>query len=186
MEAFATETINSLPVGYSYHCLEHTQQVVHNASRIAVGITMEDWDRTLLLISAWLHDIGFCVTYSGHEQESCNLARAFLRNDLDENDLHLIEGAIMATEIPQRPPHLIAEALCDADLLYLGTDQFPHWSGRLRNEHREILGKEYTDGEWINFNIAFVEPHRFYTEFARSKWGVLERVNLQKLLALRT
>ncbi len=185
VETLASDIIRALPPGYSYHCYEHTAMVVDNARMIARGISLSEYQTSLLLIAAWLHDVGFRVTYSGHEKESRTIARNTLANDLSQEDMESVEGAILSTEIPQRAPNLIAELLCDADLLYLGGDQFFTWSSRLREEHLRVLGRKYTDLEWCEFNIRFVRSHTFFTEFAREHYDAGRAKNLHALEAMR-
>ena len=121
----------------------------------------------LLIISAWMHDVGITETYAGHEEVSCRLVRELAGSDLTPEELSLIEEAIMATEIPQAATHDVAKVLCDADLLYLGTTLFIPWSERLRQEHSIMFNRSYTDAEWAEINITFIRGHSYFTKFAR-------------------
>src|SRR5207253_2670700 len=163
IERFAMQTIGGLSNDYTYHCLEHTAEVVQNARAIASAIQLDEHNFQLLLVSAWLHDVGFTSTYHGHEAESCRIANELLATELPPEDLALVNEAIMATELPQRAPHLVAQILCDADLLYLGTDTFFPWSTRLRDEFQNVLGRDHTDLEWVDININFICEHTYFT-----------------------
>lgn len=121
----------------------------------------------LAITAAWLHDVGFEVTYFGHEEESCKTARAFLTTLMNEKDIRTVESAIRATKIPQRAMNLVSEVVCDADLLYLGGNEFSLWSARLREEHLRCLGQAYTDIEWLDVNLNFMRDRTFYTAHAR-------------------
>jgi hypothetical protein len=108
------------------------------------------------------------------------VARTFLqRLDLDEREIALVESAILATRIPQSPSSIIEEVLCDADLLYLGTEDFYYWSNRLREELEFAHARQFTDGEWIRYNLQFMENHRFRTLHAQEHYApaMLERLN---------
>jgi uncharacterized protein len=122
--------------------------------------------RELLMISAWMHDVGIIEVYAGHELVSCRLMRDVVANDLSSEEISLIEEAIMATEIPQDATHDIARILCDADLLYLGTNLFSDWSDRLRQEHSAMYHRSYSDREWADINIKFIKGHNYFTQFA--------------------
>ncbi len=185
VESHALEMIGSLSTDYSYHCIEHTAGVVRNARAIAASIKLGRHEFNLLLASAWLHDIGFSETYKGHELVSCRIAEEMLKNDVSEADLDIIKQAIKATELPQRADHIVAQALCDADLLYLGTNMFFPWSDRLREENVSVLGKTFTDIEWIDINASFLSQHRYFTQFAKDYCAEGCEHNLRLLAEMR-
>jgi uncharacterized protein len=185
IEKLSKEIITALPAGYTYHCIEHTARVVEQALMISEAISLSELETSLLAMAAWLHDVGFRIRYQGHEKESCAAARENLANELSQQDMRSIEEAIMGTEIPQRATHAISHALCDADLLYLGGDQFFVWSSRLREEHLQVLHREYTDLQWIEYNIEFIRGHTFFTAFAREHYGEGVLRNLRGLEEMR-
>ncbi len=191
VETFAMEKIGSLSTDYAYHCLEHTAMVVRNARAIGAALKLGDKEFQLLIASSWLHDVGFTVTYRGHEEEGCHMAEALLKDEMGKDDLSLIKEAIMSTEIPQKADdpssgaHRVAKVLCDADLLYLGTNIFFPWSDRLRDEHRDVLAMTYTDEDWIDVNVGFIRDHQFFTEFARDYCAAGCAHNLRTLVEMR-
>jgi predicted metal-dependent HD superfamily phosphohydrolase len=152
---------------------------------IADSIQLTEEQTALLTMAAWLHDVGFRIRYKGHERDSCIAAREKLANVLNSEDMATIEEAIMGTEIPQRATHPISQALCDADLLYLGGNHFFDWSARLREEHLNVLGREYSDQEWIEYNIDFVRNHTYFTAFAQEHYGENLLKNLRALEMMR-
>ena len=176
VESISSSIIAGLPSGYAYHSLEHTRQVVENARFLARAASLPENDTMLTLTAAWLHDVGFEVTYFGHEEESCKIARSVLTELLNDKDIRTVESAIRATKIPQQATNPIAEVLCDADLLYLGGNEFSLWSGRLREEHLHCLNRTYNDIEWLDINLDFMRDRTFYTAYARENYGAgLER-----------
>src|SRR4051812_14656121 len=58
VEQYARQRLSTLSATYSYHSLQHTEQVVNNASVIADAEGLESDLRDLLLICAWMHDVG--------------------------------------------------------------------------------------------------------------------------------
>jgi predicted metal-dependent HD superfamily phosphohydrolase len=185
VEQYAMHTIGSLSTDYTYHCLEHTSEVVRYARAIASAVELNEHDFQLLLASAWLHDVGFRSTYSGHESVSYHTASELLSSELSIEDLAIIREAIMATELPQRATHLVAQILCDADLFYLGTNTFFPWSTRLRDEQYNVLGRDHTDLEWVDININFVRAHTYFTDFAKEYCKEGRAYNLLQLESLR-
>src|SRR5881394_1535151 len=75
--------LKGLSPNLTYHCLNHTLDVVEQSGRIAAveGITNER-DLFLLKVAALYHDSGFLETYSHHEKKSCEI---FLNDTLDFN-----------------------------------------------------------------------------------------------------
>ena len=180
-ERFARHIFSHQPEGFTYHSLAHTALVAENARSIAHAINLPTEELTLLLTAAWLHDLGIGTIYVGHEQESCKLARKAVTHRLDDRSREEIEQAILATKIPQHATNRIGELLCDADLLYMGGTNFQLWSDRLRLEHEKILGRTYSNAEWLDFNIAFVRKHEYYTPFVRERYAPGLEKNLKEL-----
>ena len=75
------ELTTRLSPSLTYHNVDHTLDVLKQAELIAgkEGITNKE-DLLLIKISAIYHDIGFINLYSGHEEESCRIARPELES----------------------------------------------------------------------------------------------------------
>ena len=120
----------------TYHCAEHTEDVLKQAERIAAEEKITD-KRLLLLIriAALFHDTGFLRTYKGHEEASCDIMVDYLKNEaITQKEIDLIKGMIMATKLPQSPSTLPEMIICDADLDYLGRKGFEKISNTLKEE----------------------------------------------------
>lgn len=148
----------------TYHNLQHTRDVIKQAVRIAGEEGIRNENQLLLLrIAALYHDIGFLDTYKGHELRSCEMMLADLGNgSLDSLELESIRGMIMATRIPQSPGNILEEIICDADLDYLGREDFPPISQGLMKEFIAYSIIQ-TETEWDPIQIAFFEKHRYFT-----------------------
>jgi uncharacterized protein len=120
----------------TYHSTEHTEDVLRQVERIAAAENITDIRQLLLIrIAALFHDTGFLRTYKGHEKESCVIMLATLDTGLfTEAEIDMICGMIMATKIPQMPKNLPEMIICDADLDYLGREDFEAISNSLKNE----------------------------------------------------
>ena len=81
---------------------------------------------------------------------------------------------IMATKIPQSPKTLLEQIICDADLDYLGRDDFEPISNNL---YKEFLTFKIIpeDCIWDHIQIKFFESHRYFTK------TTLEKRNTAKL-----
>jgi predicted metal-dependent HD superfamily phosphohydrolase len=113
--------------------------------------------------AALFHDTGFVDTYIGHEERSCEIMISKLKNkDIDSAEITLMTGMIMATKIPQSPVTLQEMVLCDADLDYLGRDDFPVINKRLKDEWL-AYGFIKNVKEWNELQVKFLSKHRYFT-----------------------
>ncbi|MGN6639636.1 MAG: HD domain-containing protein [Mucilaginibacter sp.] len=137
--------------------------VFDSAKVIAEAEGISDREQKLLLTAALFHDAGFLRMRVGHENESCNIARAYLPDyNYTEQEIDLICAMIMATKLPQSAQTHLEKILCDADLDYLGRNDFFTLSAKLFAEMRsEKLVKD--EEEWDKEQIRFMEAHYYYT-----------------------
>ena len=149
----------------TYHRPEHTEDVLRHVERIATAENITDKRLLhLMRIAALFHDTGFLRTYKGHEEESCIIMRERLGSGiLDESELKIIDGMIMATKIPQTPATLPEKVICDADLDYLGRDDFDSISNTLKKEFM-IYGIIKDDAEWDLLQLDFFNSHHYFTK----------------------
>lgn len=153
-----------LPKHLYYHSLEHTKDVVNEAVRIGNSEGLNEHELLLLKIAALYHDNGFIRSPHEHEKVSCEIAREQLKNTiLTENDIDEVCLAIMATKIKQSPMNAISEILCDADLDYLGRDDFEEIGNRLYQEIK-FNNQHFTELDWNKLQISFLESHHFFTK----------------------
>lgn len=168
-EAYVFEKLEeSLSDTLFYHGVHHTVDVSNAALQIAIAEGIHDKETLLLLQTAALyHDLGFISTYKGHEEEGCRLARVSLPNfDYTDEQIEKICGLILATRVPQAPTNHLEEILADADLDYLGRDDFWPISDSLYKElnKRELV----TDTDsWNKLQIEFLENHQYWTKTAQ-------------------
>jgi uncharacterized protein len=166
----------------TYHNLLHTLDVMEQAGRIAKEENIRDESEVFLLKTAALfHDSGFLITYTGHEEAGCKLAKTELPVfGLNKPQIDKICGMIMATKIPQSPKNVLDEILADADLDYLGRDDFETISNNLRLEFLEY-GVVKNNREWEEKQISFFETHHFFTRASRSNREPQKKAQLAKL-----
>jgi uncharacterized protein len=168
--------------GYTYHNVNHTAEVLTNAERIAreEGI-IDDRDLLLLKVAALYHDMGFLIIYKGHEEVSCQMARHDLRNEkFSKEELDTICSIIMATRIPQTPKSQLEQIICDADLDYLGRDDFECLSNKLMNEYLQ-QGFVATESDWMNVQIKFIESHHYFTQSSQRNRNPKKLKHLENL-----
>ena len=148
----------------TYHSVSHTQDVLYHAERIAISENVSDVRLLLLIkIASLFHDTGFLCSYKGHEEKSCEIMLESLDHSLfEDRELELMKELIMATKLPQNPVTLAEMIICDADLDYLGRDDFKLISERLKQEFL-AYGVVANDAEWDELQIRFIENHLYFT-----------------------
>jgi uncharacterized protein len=156
-----------LPAKLSYHGLHHTLEVLDVCNQYIRRLKIKPRDAYLLRTAALIHDVGILWTYNGHEEEGVRYANEILPSyGYNKKDLEKITGMIRATKIPQQPKTQLEKIICDADLDYLGTDQFYPIGDTLKKEflaYKVISNNE----EWDRLQVNFLSKHRYHTQFAR-------------------
>ena len=160
---------NELDPRLGYHNLSHTLDVLEQAEVIAKQEKISDeHDILLLKTAAVFHDSGFLMVYKNHEEKSCEIALESLKNIFSEDDIKKICGMIMATKIPQTPHNLLEQIICDADLDYLGRNDFEPIS---QNLYKEFIAFKIIPEDiiWDHIQIKFFESHHYFTGTSFSK-----------------
>jgi uncharacterized protein len=153
-----------LPAHFTYHCFDHTTDVYNAAKNIAALENISEYDMNLLLTAALFHDSGFVSGADEHETGSCGIADRYLPDfGYDSADIESIKGMIMATRLPQTPKNHLEEIICDADLDYLGRDDFFPISDLLYEEFLS-QGKVSDYDDWNRKQIGFFNHHHYFTK----------------------
>lgn len=176
---------SELSAALSYHGVHHTRDTLEQAVRIASAEKIRDQDALLILQTAVLyHDSGFLNTYSGHEEEGCRIAAAELPSfGVNSRELDQICHLILATRIPQNPSGILEEIICDADLDYLGRDDFFPIASTLFEELKRF-GILDTEQEWNRLQLKFLEAHHYFTATARHTREALEQTHCEAIRKL--
>lgn len=173
----------SLDPRLTYHNSAHTKDVFEAVGRIADYEGLTGTQKEFLQLAAAYHDIGFLRTGNGvgHEQASVEL---FINDfqELNNSDKELISGLILATGVPHNPQSELQEIMCDADLDYLGREDYFDLSEGLYLEYL-AFGKLKDRQEWKELQIAFFESHRYFTKFGLTQRQPRKIKNLEQIKA---
>lgn len=162
LERLRTELSEKL----TYHSYQHTLDVLRAVREIADAEKVFGESRHLLETAAAFHDAGFLQSFQEHEQAGCVIARKQLpRFGYSNKQIERICEMIIATRIPQSPTSDLARILCDADLYYLGQDDFYSTGRTLFHEFRE-RGIVNNEEEWNRLQLRFLESHQYFTQTA--------------------
>lgn len=149
-----------------YHSINHTIDVTQAVERLAIMEGITDEDLFLLKSAATYHDAGFVEKYDKNEEIGIRMAKEILpKYGYTTEQLEIIAGLIKSTEIPQSPKTHLEQIMCDADLDYLGRDDFHVIADYLRRELREHK-KLDSDRLWDEIQIKFLNAHTYFTKSA--------------------
>ncbi len=166
-----------------YHGFHHTMDVMKYVIEIAKAEKVKRADLTLLKVAVLFHDAGFTQKYTGHEDESCEMAKDLMPTfGFNQEEVDKVCGMILATKIPQKPTNLFEKILADADLMYLGTSRFKQVGDTLFEEMKIYSGL-HSEKEWNKIQKKFLEHHHFHTDYCRNTYEPVKQKNLKKIVA---
>lgn len=166
-----------------YHSIGHTKDVVKAIERLALMEDVTDEGLFLLKSAATYHDAGFVEQYEKNEPIGARLAEEILpKYGYTEQHILTIKELIFVTQVPHAPKNKLEEIICDADLDYLGRDDFHEIADRLRKELREH-GKINSDRLWDEIQVQFLSSHRYFTETAIKTRREKKLKNLEEIKA---
>jgi len=166
-----------------YHSIEHTRDVVKAVERIALMEGVTDEGLFLLKSAATYHDAGFVEEYDKNEPIGARLAEEILpKYGYTDQHIQTIKDLIYVTQIPHDPKNKLEEIMCDADLDYLGRDDFHEIADKLRRELREH-GKISSDRKWDEIQVMFLEQHKYFTETSKKTRQDKKNKNVEEVKA---
>lgn len=176
-----------LPAYLTYHNVGHTKNVIETVEVLAASEKIDGEELVLLRTAALFHDSGFLQHHEDHEELSCKLARKYLPDyDYTNGQIERICTMIMATKLPQTPADKLSELLCDADLYYIGGNQYHSKANRLFEEYRKF-GAVKSTTEWDVRQLEFLSGHHYFTATAKRECDAAKKnieLELQGKLAV--
>ena len=85
------------------------------------------------------------------------------------------------TEIGAAPVCLSAKIIRDADILYIGKEDFFSKCLTLKSELESIEHKKFTDSEWLHSCLDFISSILFFTDYAKSNYEAGRQKNISCL-----
>jgi predicted metal-dependent HD superfamily phosphohydrolase len=168
---------------FPYHNYEHIQDVLSASMILAQQEKISEEEIKILRIAALLHDAGFIRSPKNHEANSAAIAREVLPDfGIGNDQIAIIENMIMATRLPQSPLTQLEKILCDADLDYLGRDDFYTRGSTLFTELKD-QGVVETEREWNLVQKTFLESHRYHTNYSKTNRESSKQERLQEIVA---
>lgn len=170
-----------LPSFLTYHNVYHTILVMEVANELALAENISAYNLNILNTAALFHDSGFLKQYHNHEEASCDLAREYLPGfGYSEKETQEICTLIMVTKLPQMPKTQLERILCDADLSYLGSDNYFPIAENLFKEFK-ALNIVKTAKKWQSVQTQFLQSHRYFTKKAMEDFNATKEKNIIQL-----
>lgn len=159
-----TKLEHELSPDLAYHGLHHTKDVLQVTTDLCIQENVSEKDTILLKTAALFHDSGFTISNVNHEETGCQIVKDNLpRFGYSDEDIEKICGMIMATKIPQSPKNRLEEILADADLDYLGRNDF-YKIGATLFEELKTFNVIDNEEAWNRIQVKFLEAHHFFTK----------------------
>ena len=172
---------NETPGYYTYHNADHTKAVIDAAEYLGKKEGLTDNEITLVKTAALFHDAGFLQQAERHEEISCIWARDYLHHyGYNADQIEEICRIIIATRLPQSPKDHLAEILCDADLYYIGKEDYAEMEEKLFKEYQHS-GHVNTKEDWQLMQAGFLASHRFFTKTAIAELEPIKQKILTRL-----
>jgi predicted metal-dependent HD superfamily phosphohydrolase len=184
---FVTKLLNeNLSSKFSYHNLTHTLEVFEGVTELGINSNLSDDDLEIVQIAALFHDTGFTKGYIDHENKSIEIMKEFLYSfSYPEVKIFRVSGIIIMTDMENNPVILTDKIIRDADILHIGKEDFYSKSLSLKSEWESVDHKKFSDSEWIQSSLDFINRTFFYTDYAKLKYepGRQKNINLLKEMA---
>jgi uncharacterized protein len=173
-----------LPATLFYHAYRHTIDVMKAGERLARAEGVIETDVQLVITAGAFHDSGFIEKYEHNEAIGADMAaEALPAFGFDTASIAGIREMILATCLPQCPANHLAQILCDADLDYLGRDDF-FTVGHLLFRELAAHGNVLRLLEWYQLEEQFLASHTYFTAAAREERGVKKQSHLEQIREL--
>lgn len=175
-----------LPSFIVYHSIEHTLDVHDAAVRLAKLEGLDEAGIRLVRAAALLHDSGITVAFIDHEDLSAEIAAKYLPSfGFFPDEISKIQQMIITTKLPQDAKSIEEQILCDADLDYLGRNDFFIIGQKLRLEW-ELVGNKVSLCDWYVIQMNFLRNHKYFTLSASALRNERKMQNLEEIQQLCT
>lgn len=164
-----------------YHGMRHTLDVLNITEELCLAEEINPYETLLLKTAALFHDAGFTINNQNHEALGCDLVHEHLpRFGYTAEEIERICRMIMATKIPQSPKNHLEEIICDADLDYLGRDDF-YSIGQNLFEELQAYNVVQDIETWNRIQVGFLTAHCFFTETNKQRRAAVKAEYLEEL-----
>lgn len=167
---------------YYYHNVYHALDVFKSVAAYGISVNIDNDDLVLLKTAAIFHDIGIITSYENHEEASVNVIKKVLPGfGFNDVQIEKISQLIMATKMPTNPKNELEKLICDADLDYLGREDYLEISDRLRHEWEIIRKIKLAEEHWLDYQLSYLVTHKYYSQAAQTLRNTGKSLNIIKM-----
>ena len=168
-----------LPENIVFHNYNRTSKIARICDTLSIQSDLNGNEKILLHLSALFIDIGYCDDPKKSAAASARHARNyFMQKGLEASTIKIITESIEAIGYPQQPVSLVAQYLCDADMYYLGSNNYPLDTELLRKEISLVDKVNFSDLDWIKRQLQVLENHTYFTAEARKLFKKRKKNNI--------
>jgi HD superfamily phosphodiesterase len=158
-----------LPENIIFHNYDHALRVKKYAETIGKQTGLSADEMNILRICALFKDAGYVNSYDQCNDESIFIASAFLaEHKIDQKTTDHISDIIRATRLPQNPQDSIAKVLCDADMMYIasenGIEQFDLLVDETALQKPDVRKRPAFEKGYIDY----FSTHTYFTEYGKN------------------
>lgn len=158
-----------LPENIIFHNYDHAQRVRSYAETIGGQSGLTPDEMNILRISALFHDTGYVNSYKKYNEESALIATAFLEeHQVDAPTAGHVAEIIRSLKLPQSPKDKIAEALCDADMMFIASDNAIEQFDLLYDEAALSKSGSGKRSAYEKSCLDLFANHTYFTEYGRT------------------
>lgn len=180
-EFILNKQANEFPDNLFYHGIHHVMDVLESAIKLSEAENISRKDTELLKLAVLFHDAGYIYNHLLHEEKSCEIAAEVLPGfGYTVEEIRIITNLILATRTPQNPKTHLEKIICDADMDYLGRDDYYSISSMLLKE-LSANGQTLTTSEWNRMQLKFLEQHSYFTETSRRMRNEKKQAHIEAL-----
>ncbi|MFE5939336.1 hypothetical protein ACFQ69_28720 [Streptomyces sp. NPDC056470] len=168
-----------------YHTVDHLRAVLNRIDELA-DLGGEGGELELVRLAAWFHDAVYRPDRSENEERSAVLAeKALAEAGLTSHEVAEVARLVrLTTTHDPAPGDLNGEALCDADLAILATDEdtYGGYTRAVREEYAFVPDDDFRQGRAAVLRQLLSLPRLFRTPYGAAAWEERARRNLAREL----
>lgn len=165
-----------------YHGFKRSRELVRDSKEIAKGSKLNGADGQVLLLSAWFHDAGYAAGNGGSREKSIEIAREFLaRQGQPDNLVDAVADCLKAEADGEPRESPARDVLHDALLAPVAGKSYVEEAELLRLEEERRTGTRYSDVEWTQSRIEYLQQHPYRTRWAQIEYDRGRAKNLVRL-----
>ena len=171
-----------LPENIIYHNFNHALLIKKNAEIIGEQSKLTPDEMNILRLCALFLNAGYVNSYEQSHEESAGIASAFLAEQgADQATMGRISDIIRSARMPQSPKDKIAEVLCDAEMMYIATEeaieQFDLLVDETATQQPNTRKRQFFEKGWINFFTT----HTYFTDYGKAVLQPQKEANVKRL-----